>query len=128
MKMDGKIELEGMRFHAFHGCLPEEQRSGNEFVVDFSCRCDIGKAVEKDDPSCTVDYSVVYDIVARQMEDRHNLLETLAAKILDAVLERFPTITEACVRVAKLNPPVAGEAALSRVSVSRKVSGRKPRG
>ena len=32
------IELRGMHFTAFHGCLEEEKEYGNEFTVDFRCR------------------------------------------------------------------------------------------
>ena len=31
----GVMELNGMEFHAFHGCLESERREGNLFVVDF---------------------------------------------------------------------------------------------
>ena len=36
MDRTGKIELEGMEFHAYHGCFEEEKTSGNLFVVDFT--------------------------------------------------------------------------------------------
>ena len=32
---DITIELTGMEFHAFHGCLEQERKEGNTFVVDF---------------------------------------------------------------------------------------------
>ena len=45
--MKGKIELRGLEFHAFHGCLPEERENGNLFVVDFSGVCDVDAAAER---------------------------------------------------------------------------------
>ena len=31
--MEGLLELKGMRFHAFHGCLPQERVDGGEYPV-----------------------------------------------------------------------------------------------
>ena len=31
----GIIELNGMEFHAYHGCFEKEREKGNLFVVDF---------------------------------------------------------------------------------------------
>ena len=58
------IELVGMEFHAFHGCLEEERRDGNTFVVDFRGKANLRKPAESDNLEDTIDYSKVYDIVA----------------------------------------------------------------
>ena len=104
----GIIELLGMHFTAFHGCLEEEKECGNEFVVDFRCRYGIKQAALEDDLSLTLDYSKVYDIVAAQMALPSDLLENVAARIFDAILEAHPDIEEMEVKVTKLNPPVNG--------------------
>ena len=61
--MKGVIELTGMKFHAFHGCLPEERIAGAGYLVDFSCEYDISAAAESDCLADTLDYGAVYDIV-----------------------------------------------------------------
>lgn len=33
--MTTKIELEKMRFYAYHGVMPQETKVGNDFVVDL---------------------------------------------------------------------------------------------
>ena len=49
VKMDFAVmELEGMEFHAFHGCLESERTNGNLFVVDFQGELDIRKAAVSD--------------------------------------------------------------------------------
>ena len=35
--MTTKIELEKMRFYAYHGVMPQETKVGNDFVVDQLC-------------------------------------------------------------------------------------------
>ena len=44
----GLIELEEMRFWAFHGCLETEKRKGNLFLVDFKGELDMTQAVAED--------------------------------------------------------------------------------
>ena len=36
-----KLELIGMQFYAYHGCVEEEQRIGNRFVVNFWAEADL---------------------------------------------------------------------------------------
>lgn len=116
--MVGTIELIGMEFHAFHGCLPEERRDGNLFTVDFRCTVDMGAAVESDELSDTLDYASIYDIVAAEMEIPSNLLEHVAGRIVKAIALAHPEILEFSVSVAKHNPPVAGVAASSKVTIN----------
>ena len=44
----GIIELEGMEFKAYHGCLPQEKVRGNNFIVDFRGELDLSAAAESD--------------------------------------------------------------------------------
>ena len=114
----GIIELLGMHFTAFHGCLEEEKEWGNEFSVDFRCRYDIRQAALEDDLSLTLDYSKIYDIVAGQMSQPSNLLENVAARIFDAILEAHPEIEEMEVKVTKFNPPVNGSTDSASVTLT----------
>ena len=52
------------------------------------------------------------------MREASNLLENVAARIFDAILEAHPEITEMEVRVAKLNPPVGGPAQCAAVTLT----------
>ena len=88
--MKGKIELRGLEFHAFHGCLPEERENGNLFVVDFSGVCDVDAAAVSDDLADAVDYAAVYDVIAAEMAEPSNLIEHACARIVRAVTAAFP--------------------------------------
>ena len=114
----GIIELKGMHFHAFHGCIEEEKENGNQFVVDFRCRYGIRQAAIQDDLSLTLDYSKIYDLVAAQMSQPSNLLENVAARIFDAILQAYPEIEEMELKVTKLNPPVDGMTDSASVTLS----------
>lgn len=117
MSYDGIIELEGMEFHAYHGCLEKERREGNTFIVDFHAETELKKAVKTDELGKTIDYGRVYDIVAGQMAIPSNLLENVAGRILDAIRKEFDDVLFLKVRVSKMNPPVNGVCAWSRVTV-----------
>lgn len=117
--MLGTIALTGMEFHAFHGCLPEERREGNVFVVDFECVYEIGAAAQSDCLEDTLDYGSIYDIVAVQMAVPSNLLEHVAARIASAIEEAHPEIERFSVKVSKKNPPVSGKAAWSSVIIKK---------
>ena len=117
MKQNGTIELEGMEFHSFHGCLESERREGNLFTVDFRACLDLGKAAATDSLEDTLDYGRIYDIVAGQMQIPSDLIENVAGRIISAISDEFPWLDDFSVRVSKRNPPVSGRAAWSRVTL-----------
>jgi len=104
------IAIEGMTFRAYHGCMEEEQVIGNTFVVDLYLEADTAKAEQSDDLKDTTDYAEAFNIVKKEMETPSKLLEHLGRRILDAVKKRFPEIESAELKVAKMNPPINGQA------------------
>ena len=117
--MEGIIELTGMRFFARHGCLESERREGNEFLVDFRCEYDFGVAACTDNIADTIDYSLVYAVIAREMEVPSNLLEHVAERIADALQYEIPRLEHFEVCVSKKNPPVGGECEWAKVTARR---------
>ena len=113
----GKIELLGMHFKAYHGCLPEERVKGGEYIVDFRCSVNPETAIQTDDLSFTLDYSAVYDIVAKQMAEPSKLLENVAGRIRDAIEDAFPELEEFEISISKLNPPVGGKVDCARFTL-----------
>ena len=114
----GVIELEGMRFWAYHGCLESERSKGNLFVVDFRGETDIRKAVENDRLEDTVNYGEIYEVVRQEMEVASDLLEHVAGRIVKAVSDKFPEFVRFSVRVSKQMPPVGGCVQWSRVTLN----------
>ena len=114
----GIIELEEMRFWAFHGCLESERRNGNLFLVDFRGELDMRKAAESDNLEDTVNYGLVYDLVKEEMSVPSDLLENVAGRIVRRIAERFPEFVRFSVRVSKRRPPVGGPVQWSRVTLT----------
>ena len=111
------LELTGMEFYAFHGCLESERKIQNLFVVDFRGEYDMSDAMRSDSLGDALDYSGIYALVARRMDESVNLLEHLAALIMRDIAMAYPQLTSFCISVAKRRPPVAGVAAWSKVTL-----------
>ena len=114
------IVLSDIKAFAFHGCTPEEKEKGQEFFVDIELEYDAARAVENDDLAQAVDYdalaSQVYELVTRE---RYDLIETLAARIGERVMETTPA-SSLLVRVRKPQAPLrheVGEVAVEMVLV-----------
>ena len=109
------IELEGMDFHAFHGCYELEQQTGSHFEVSLRITTELGEVVSTDDVTKAVNYLTVYEVVREQMQRTQCTIECVAQNIIDALHLRFSQICETECRVTKLAPPLGGKVA--RVSV-----------
>lgn len=77
-----------MRIHCSVGILPHEQRKLQEIIISLKVRLPELPAFEE--ISSTIDYSLLAEICEKMaLSFHHGLLETLAAKILDAICDRF---------------------------------------
>jgi dihydroneopterin aldolase len=104
------IELQGLVVFGHHGYLEEERRLGQRFLVDLWVDV-AGDAAETDRIDQTVDYRRLADLVRAVFAGPERLLlEGLAGAIVDGIVERFPSVERARVRVRKpdvvLDPPV----------------------
>ncbi len=103
------ILLENMKFHAFHGVLPEEQIVGNTYSVTVKFSFDFSKAAREDDLDETINYAEVYELIKKEMNQASKLIEHVAQRILDRISGQFPQIKSLEVQLSKHNPPVSGE-------------------
>lgn len=104
------IELAGIALHGYHGVLEHERREGQRFLVDVELDLRDEAAAASDRIEEAVDYRGVAARVRELSDERaHHLLESLAARIADALLAELP-VTAVRVRVRKpdvvLEPPV----------------------
>jgi len=115
--MKTTITLEGMKFRAFHGVYEQERVIGGDYTVDVQYDVDTS-ASETDALADVVSYADVFLTVKGEMSQPSQLLEHVAARILRRLKAIYPTISNITVTVAKLHPPVAGEASRAAVTVS----------
>lgn len=117
--MIGKVALEGLEFHAFHGVYPHERESGNWFEVDIAVETDISMAAANDELPGTINYESLFKIVKEEMDRPSKLLETVAGKIASDVLQAFPEAISVELKVSKLNPPIGGKCKKATISLIR---------
>ena len=92
------VELAGLEIHGRHGVEGSEREQEQPFVYDLELELEEPANDRIED---TVDYREVVELVRAVSESRQfQLLESIAAAVADALLERFP-LERARVRVRK---------------------------
>ncbi|MCD6162911.1 MAG: dihydroneopterin aldolase [candidate division Zixibacteria bacterium] len=115
------LRLKNMTFFGYHGVTDAEKETGCRFEVDCEFHYDITDAVKSDSLEDTVDYSSVYDTINDLIQkNKFNLVETLAQRLADALLDEF-AIKWLKVLVRKINPPISGNIDSFEVEVERQV-------
>lgn len=113
----GKIKLSNIRVYAYHGCLKEESIIGSDYSVEVEVDADLTKAAVSDDLKDTVDYVLINHIVKQEMAIKSKLLEHVAKRILDRILESSKAISKAEVTVSKINPPINGDVEMVSINL-----------
>lgn len=103
--MTDQIRLEGIEVFAHHGVLPHERELGQTFLIDVVVDTDVSDAAAHDDLSMTIDYgdlaARIHELVSRE---RWDLIETVAARVADLVMEH-PSAQASEVTVTKPRAP-----------------------
>ncbi len=103
------ILLQSLKFHAYHGVLPQERVTGNDYTVDMRIKYDVSGALTSDDVNDTLNYAEVFRLVAQEMAVPSALLERVAGRIGDRLFRRFPGIEEVELKIVKQNPPMGAD-------------------
>lgn len=104
-----KIEVNGIKVYAYHGCLAEEERIGGNYIVDLSICADLTPSFTSDKLQDTIDYVHLNHIVEEEMGIRSKLIEQVAYRILKRIRESDRRIEMVSVKVRKLTPPINGD-------------------
>ena len=100
------IYIDNLRLHAFHGVLPQERTVGNEYTINIKVGYPWEKAATTDNVRDTLNYAMLADTIKDVMMQPANLLETVAARISDAVRTSFPQVSSITLDLKKVAPPV----------------------
>lgn len=104
-----KILLSNLRFHAFHGVMPQERLVGNDYSVSLEICYDFMGAMVTDEINHTLNYAEVYQLIRVEMQTPVSLIECLAGRIGQKLFDSFPQIRELTLRIMKLNPPMGAD-------------------
>lgn len=105
----GWVRLVNAVFYGHHGVTEEEHEIGGRYEVDVGVEFDFADAAIHDDLTRTVNYEAVYEFVRKLVtENNFYLIEKLAYRIAQEVLDTYPEVEAVEVTVRKPNPPVGG--------------------
>ena len=103
------IWLKGVRFQAFHGVMPQEQRVGGDFIVDLRVGYPLEAAMKSDDVADTLNYASLYTLLYKEMHQPSQLLEHVAGRIAKAIEATFPQVRSIDLTLTKQNPPMGAD-------------------
>ncbi len=103
------ITLQGLRFRALHGVMPQENVVGADFIVDVTAAYDASRAMLSDNVDDAVSYAMLYDIIKEEMAKPSKLIENVAWRITQHISQSCPAITHIEVTLTKCNPPMGAD-------------------
>ena len=97
--------------------MSQESRVGAYFLLDLRVGYPLEKAMQSDDVADTLDYAKLYELVRNEMEIPSKLLEHVAGRIVNTILESFPMVTSIDLSLSKENPPMGADCAGAGVEI-----------
>lgn len=113
------VQLRGLRLLGRCGVLPEEAERAQPLELDLDVELDLVPAGDSDALADTVDYGSLCDAAAVAVAGHVQLLEHLAARVAQAVLDADPRVASVTVWLRKLRPPVPHALDTAGVRISR---------
>ena len=114
------ILLPQMKFHAYHGVMPQERLVGAQFIVSVEATVHFTKAILTDQLDGTISYADIHQVVKEEMSFPSALLEHVAGRIVKRLFKDFPTIEFLKVEVMKQNPPMEADIPAAGVRIEAK--------
>lgn len=114
------IQLNELRFYAYHGIHAEERRAGGYFTVSVSV--DYQETTHVHTIESTIDYTVLYDLVKSCMLKPTELLENIAEQICKGITLQYPQVCGIQITISKLRAPIPGVDGSTSVRLQRSFS------
>jgi dihydroneopterin aldolase len=118
--MSDQIVLTGIHGFGYHGLFEQERKDGQDFFVDLTLAVDLQAASQSDAIADTVNYALITDLVVEEIiSNPVNLIEKLAFRIAERVLNQHLKVMSVTVTVHKPQAPVAAQLKDIAVVVTR---------
>ena len=116
-----KIRIDDLKIYAYHGVFDEEKEKGQIFKVSCELLLDLYEAESGDNLDKTVSYDevahLIYDTVTKEKCD---LIEAVAANVVNEILINFKKVNSVTVKVSKPDAPIQLDFKNVSVSVTKK--------
>lgn len=101
------IFIDHLKIYAYHGVLPQEQQIGANFYVSVKALIEVSElAVVQDELQGTVSYADLCKTIRDEMARPARLLEHVAWRTSQTLLNKYPSIQEITLSIEKENPPM----------------------
>ena len=104
--MKSNIFIRNLRLYAFHGVMPQERKVGGWFIISLRVHYYILRAMETDNVEHTISYADLCELVKHEMAQPSQLLESVAGRIANAVINSYPEVEAVDITLTKENPPM----------------------
>lgn len=111
------IHLHNLRFHAYHGVLAQERKTGGEFVVNVRVAYPLRQAMQTDNVDDTLNYAELFEIINKEMQTPSSLLEHVVGRIGESIFRHFAQVSSVWLTIAKKNPPMGADSDGAAVEV-----------
>lgn len=101
------IGLVGMEFYAYHGFYDEEQKIGNEYIIDVYIKYN-SNTLSEDKIENIINYELIYAIVKEKMAVPMKLIEHLGEQISIDLKKLAGEDKDIKVVIKKKRPPLGG--------------------
>ena len=114
------ISLDGIEVWANHGVLEHEADLGQRYVIDVRVHVDLAPAAASDDLADTIDYGALSSLIVHTFgQPRVRLVETVAGRVADAMLDHDERIAAVDITVHKPSAPLTVPVRDVRITMSR---------
>jgi dihydroneopterin aldolase len=102
-----KLTISNATFYAYHGVEKAEKQLGGKYEVDLDLWYNALNAISNDAIGQAINYqNVLFAVSDFIQNENYNLIETLAYNILNNIMEQFPLLKRATIRIRKCNVPI----------------------
>lgn len=121
-KKVGWVGLQNLIIKGSVGVYEHEKKEGTNLQIDLSIFGDLVPAIESDQLDKSFNYELLEKIAQEEVLIGGHLLEPLADRILNRILEEMPLVKKAKIKLKKLNPPLKNpcEASFIKLTIKRK--------
>jgi dihydroneopterin aldolase len=103
-----KLSIVNAEYYAYHGVKEEERLLGGKYQVDLDMWYDATGAIIKDNVQNALNYEEAMFTISEVInaEEPYFLVETICNEILNLLMEKFPQLVRANVKVRKMSVPM----------------------
>lgn len=111
------VSLNDVHLFGYHGVLDQEKIVGNDFSITINVNY-LTKRIITDELDDTISYVDIYDVLTEEFFKPSDLLENLAGRIIDSIINKWRFIHSADVAITKLSPPIPNFCGSATVKLS----------